>query len=168
MTTSDSNIQVPLSQGFITSISPEDADLCSRTWYAFRTKYGVVYAAQNNWVKDRGEPMLLHRFILERVLGRTLLRHELVDHKDLDGLNNIRGNLRLASASQNHANAKPPKDNKSGYKGVSWHTRVGCWRAVITKNKRQHHLGYFDTPEEAHEAYKKAALELFGEFARFE
>lgn len=42
---------------------------------------------------------------------------------------------------------------------------VDRWLAQINVNKKKIHLGYFSTPEEAHEVYKKAALEHFGEFA---
>jgi hypothetical protein len=88
----------------------------------------------------------------------------LVDHKDTDGLNNIWTNLRQATNSQNNQNSNRYKNNKSGYKGVCWDN--GCWRAYINVNKKRFNLGWFSTPEEAHQAYCKAALEHFGEFAR--
>lgn len=57
-------------------------------------------------------------------------------------------------------------DNTSGYKGVTWDKREQKWRARIGKEGKRKHLGYFDTAEEAHEAYKNAAPEYHGEFAR--
>ena len=53
------------------------------------------------------------------------------------------------------------KINGSKYVGASYHKASGLWRATL----RRKHIGYFDTPQEAHEAYKKAAVEIYGEFA---
>lgn len=89
-----------------------------------------------------------------------------VDHKDGDGLNNKFNNLRLASDTQNAQNTKKRSDNTSGFKGVSWHNKLGQWRAVIVVNKKQIHLGTFWDIQDAVAAYKKAAKHYFGEFAR--
>ncbi len=94
---------------------------------------------------------------------------EQVDHIDSDGLNNRIANLRLATRSENCRNSRTPRTNTSGLKGVS---ASGCangrWRARIKISGREHHLGTFDTPEEAHAAYAAAAREHFGEFGRSE
>jgi AP2 domain/HNH endonuclease len=89
-----------------------------------------------------------------------------VDHKDGDGLNNQRNtNLRLATPTQNQANRGRQKRNKSGVKGVSWIKARGKWGAFICINYKRSNLGSFKTKEEAAEAYRKAAVELYGEFA---
>jgi AP2 domain len=54
--------------------------------------------------------------------------------------------------------------NKVGFKGVTFEKRR--FRAQITKDDKQYHLGYFATPEAAHAAYVEAAKRLHGEFAR--
>jgi hypothetical protein len=94
------------------------------------------------------------------------------DHIDGNGLNNVYApckpinNLRPATKSQNSANTGKRSDNTSGKKGVS---RSGLkWRAAISYLGRTIHLGYFNTPELAHEAYRQAALKYHGEFARTE
>ncbi len=56
-------------------------------------------------------------------------------------------------------------DATSKYIGVSWFKRDGCWRAWITINKKQIHIGYFNSELEAALAYDKKAIELHGEFA---
>lgn len=91
--------------------------------------------------------------------------------RDIDHKNGIPGddrweNLRQATESQNIANGRLRRNNTSGYKGVSKDTKThGKWRAQIKKDGKFVALGSFFTPEEAHAAYVKAALQLFGEFA---
>jgi hypothetical protein len=89
----------------------------------------------------------------------------------IDHINGIRtdnrfSNLREATIHENGCNSRLPKNNKSGFKGVCFHRELGRWQAKIWVNRKQKHLGIFDTPEEAADAYDKAALELHGEFAR--
>lgn len=88
-----------------------------------------------------------------------------VDHKDLNKLNNRWLNLRLATFSQQQANTAAQKDNK--LKGVHFNKNRGNWYAMIFFNGEHIYLGTHKTELEAHEAYKKAAINLFGEFARF-
>jgi hypothetical protein len=88
-----------------------------------------------------------------------------VDHRDNDGLNNRRGNLRISTQSQNVANAAARKTNKSGFKGVSWHSSNNLWRAVIMVHGKQKYLGQYADKVEAAKAYDEAALKFFGEFA---
>jgi hypothetical protein len=88
-----------------------------------------------------------------------------VDHRDQDGLNNRRTNLRVATQSQNLSNRGPQKNNTSGYKGVSLCKATGRWQAIIQYGRKKKRLGRFDTPEQAALAYDKAAVALMGEFA---
>lgn len=84
-----------------------------------------------------------------------------VDHRDGDSGNNHHENLRLSTPAENAQNRLARVDNGAGgLPGVSWHKLRNRWRASIGINRRQIHLGLFDTPEEAHEAYLKAKREL--------
>jgi hypothetical protein len=89
-----------------------------------------------------------------------------IDHKDVNGFNNSIINLRKTTDSLNKANSKRYKNNKSGYKGVVAERHK--FRAMIRVNKKLINLGTYNTPQEAHAAYCKAAKQYFGEFARFE
>ncbi len=76
-----------------------------------------------------------------------------IDHIDRNKLNNRIENLREATHSQNMLNRKKHKTNKSGYKGVSWYSGNKKWKAQVCVNYKVIHLGYFETPELAYEAY---------------
>ena len=91
-----------------------------------------------------------------------------VDHIDGDPSNNRWGNLRLATSSHQKINARRRKDNTSGYRGIWWEQRRSHWIAEIRAEGQRYHLGSFDTAEEAHAAYIKAATRLHGEFARLD
>jgi hypothetical protein len=88
-----------------------------------------------------------------------------VDHIDRNKLNMQKSNLRLATYSQQNANRSKMQTRKttSRYKGVYWDR--GKWKAQITLDYKTKHLGRFSDEWEAAEAYNKAAIERFGEFA---
>ncbi len=92
----------------------------------------------------------------------------IVDHRDGVKSNNSWPNLRLGTQADNQANSKTRSDSFTGLKGVHYYKRVGKWMAGIRVDGRKIHLGYFDSPEPAFEAYQAAALKHHGEFARFD
>ncbi|WYV99228.1 HNH endonuclease [Pseudomonas phage vB_PpuM-KoPa-4] len=73
-----------------------------------------------------------------------------IDHKNRVRSDNRIGNLRLATVVQNANNQSKAKNNTSGYKGVSWCTTRGKYRASIVVDGKRKTLGYYITPEEAH------------------
>lgn len=73
--------------------------------------------------------------------------------------------LRVATHAENMRNQKTPKDNTSGFKGVSWNKRKKKWRAGIRANGKTVNLGDYSSPEAAHTAYCEAAKRYHGEFA---
>ena len=88
----------------------------------------------------------------------------------IDHINHIKDdnrwvNLRDATGSQNQANQAKNKNNKSGYKGVTWNKKNKKWCATITYMRKSMHIGLYTTPQEASEAYRKKSIELNGEFS---
>lgn len=119
-----------------------------------------------------------HGYLVIRVEQRDYLAHRLawlymmgewppydVDHINMDKLDNRWVNLRAATRSQNKANVGLKSTNTTGYKGV-YKDRYNRWISRIMKDYKKIHIGSFGTAEEAHAAYQKKAVELFGEFAR--
>ncbi len=90
---------------------------------------------------------------------------EVLDHINRDRVDNRTDNLREATASENSQNQSMYKNNKSGFKGVSWFKRDKKWVAQIKIDGKKKHLGYFDCKVEAAIAYNEAAIKHHGEFA---
>jgi len=164
----DAHISIPLTKGYVTVVSPEDSDLEGFKWFA-QPRRNTVYAIRTIRLKEDGSrsTQCLHRVILQRILGRSLARNEFVDHRDGDGLNNHRENLRVATHTENMRNQRKSSANTSGYKGVCWHKHVRKWTVQISVNGKYVYLGYFDDIEDAAAAYRQAADKHHGEFANY-
>lgn len=95
---------------------------------------------------------LLHRLAWLISLG-TWPSSE-IDHINGKRDDNRLENLREATPAENSQN----RSHKSvrGLLGASWFKRDNNWRATIKINKKWTYLGYFDTEQEAHEAYLAA------------
>lgn len=110
--------------------------------------------------KVNGEWWKLHNFILNS--------RELIDHKDRNGYNNQKSNLRLATKSENAMNSKLRVDNSSGIKGISWSEEKQKWHAYINLNGKRKFLGYFINIEDAVKVRLKNEIEQFNEFANLD
>lgn len=87
-----------------------------------------------------------------------------LDHINRNKSDNRISNLRIATNQQNQFNQGLPSNNTSGFKGVVWNKNQGKWNAAMTLNGKRHHLGTFETKEEASAAYEKFAKEKQGDF----
>lgn len=121
-------------------------------------------------------------YVFTRLANKTISMHRLilaasceglwVDHKNGNGLDNRRENLRVCTPAQNHQNAPGWITRKCAYKGVSKVKRVNGknggkpWEARICVNRKQAVVGLFKTPKEAALAYDSKARLLHGRFAR--
>lgn len=156
-------IEIPLPGGLCAIVSSEDeAIVRGRSWYASRNLRGkgIVYAS----TMRRDGSVSMHRLIL----GLSD-RQAHVDHRDGNGLNNTRENLRVCTRFENARNARLRIDNTTGFKGVGMNPRTGRYHARIFANGKSNYLGgRFSTAEEAHSSYRAAAERFFGKFARFE
>jgi hypothetical protein len=153
--------KIPLSQEQFALVDDEDfAELSKHKWYAFRrNKEYSYYAIRNIGIKPNRGSERMHNVIMKPPKGFE------VDHKDGNGLNNQRYNLRVCSRSQNMGNTRGQRRNSSRYKGVHWDSRNNNWRPMICKNYKILNLGSFKSEVEAAKAYDAKAKELYGEFA---
>lgn len=165
--------EIQLTQGKVALVDDEDFEYLNQfKWHAHKSR-STYYA--KGYDKNTNKKIIMHRHILgltnSKIFG---------DHKDGDGLNNQRTNIRIATPSQNQKNKKPSGISK--YIGVSFHTSKSKyfskkeniikeysntgWMASITINGKFTYLGKFDSEIEAAKEYNKAAEKHHGEFAR--
>lgn len=154
--------KIPLTRGKFAMVDDEDYDFLNQwKWNAHRGA-NTFYATRGVWIKERKKmkEVAMHRVIL----GLTDSKIH-VDHKDHNGLNNQKENIRRATPSQNCANIKPKEGKTSKFLGVSKRTDNGKWKAEIRKNNIGYRLGTFNNEVDAAKAYNEAAKKLHGEFA---
>lgn len=150
---------IPLSRAMVAIVDPEWVpELEKHNWHAARGGHpdSPYYAATRN--KGGKGRILMHRYIF----GTT---EALVDHINHDTLDNRRANLRAATVAQNGQNTRTPKNNKTGYKGVSWDKENNKFLVVIRHNGKHMHVGRRNTAEAAYALYCETAQRLHGEFA---
>lgn len=146
-------VEISLTRGKVAVVDAADAPLVSRySWYALHVE-GLWYAQAKI---EGGRRVLMHRMILG-------LDGPMTDHRDGDGLNNRRSNLRPCTRSQNMANKKKHRNSTNPYKGIDKYGHK--WRARIRVNTQRLSLGIFLSAEDAARAYDDAARLHFGEFA---
>lgn len=127
-----------------------------RTWYALRH-----LKQDGQWITKT-----LHQEIIGKKQGFV------TDHKDNNGLNCQKENMRLVTWKQNAMNAikmlRKKQSCSSKFKGVSihkTHTNTIHWRARLYINKQVMFTKYFKTEEEAAQYYNEQAIKYFGEYA---
>ena len=121
--------------------------------------YHQGYAVRNS----KHTTILMHRLILERQGFKNFKQGDHINRRRLD---NRRTNLRIATISQNAHNQKRPKNNTSGYKGVSWNTKDKIWRAQIGINGKVIYLGSYHSKLKAAKIYNIAAKKYHKKYAR--
>ena len=153
-------IELYNSKGIVSGISLIDTEDAVRVQHLRwgRHEAGYVY----NMLGARGNRTntYIHNIILPPTDGIE------IDHINGDGLDNRKVNLRLVTHAQNQMNRRKKAEATSIYKGVYWHSGSQIWCAKIGKDSKQTHLGSFVLELDAMKAYNKAALKLFGEYAK--
>lgn len=150
----DSYATISLTKGFVTKVSLCDLELVLRyPWYTHMNHNNpnhkpVYYAC----CKRPKETIRMHNLIMGRL-------H--IDHRNGDGLDNQRNNLRVGSRGQNRMNSHSIK-SKSGFIGVYKEAHAATWAA----RHNSKHIGNFKTAEDAARAYDSVVFVKYGEFAQ--
>lgn len=148
-------IEIPLTRGLFALIDDEDLPLIAGKKWAALSAPNTIYAAHR--FRAEGSRSVKTLYMHRVLLGISHLGHRVRgDHRDGDGLNNRRENLRPASGGQNAGNRRGSRD---GCKGV-----MPCghkWVAFF----REAYIGTFETESDAGHAHDVAARAHYGEFA---
>jgi len=154
--------------GFTVFIDDEDYERIKNiAWWVLDPPKGkryVCYSSFDNSRSPKKRTIYLHRYILG--LGAFRQNPCQVDHINGNTFDCRKSNLRLCTASQNQMNKGKLKNNKSGYKGVSWNKEKNKWSAVIEINDMSILLGRFKDINDAISAYKQGSIKYHGEFGR--
>jgi len=147
--------EIQLVNGGVAFVDDEDYEkVRGYRWYGL-TRPSTTYAI----TKNKGRILRMHRLIMDAPPGLQ------VDHRDHDGLNNCRQNLRLCTHRQNCWNQKKRgKCPSSPYIGV-WVTRTGRYETRVRVDGGRIYLGTFAEERDAALMYDAVVRRLRGEFA---
>lgn len=157
---------IELTLGYCAIIDDADFELVSKfKWHVVCVRHHRY--AHTNVRTDERRPngkykykmMKLHRLIMNAKDG------QLVDHKNSDGLDCRRSNMRLCTSRLNNFNKSAECNSSSEYKGVSWQESRCKWIAAIRVDGKSITIGRFIKEIDAAQAYNSAAKTFFGEFA---
>lgn len=155
--------KIPLTQGYFAIVDNKDYPTLTRNkWLAYTSPTAkTFYAGRCKIVKGKREFIPMHR----EILGLVYKDGVIVDHKDGDGLNNQRYNLRKVTKGLNGHNCKLYSSNSTGYKGVQ-QISAKKWKTVMRVKKKITWVGAFSNIIDAAKAYDKMAILIYGKSAK--
>ncbi|MBE9594389.1 MAG: HNH endonuclease [Proteobacteria bacterium] len=149
--------EIPLTQNQVTLVDDKNFEFLNQwKWFANKNCNTFYAARALSIINGKRRIIKMHH----EIIGYPPKGFE-VDHKNGQGLDNQRHNLRFVTKRQNHQNRRNQKSS-SKYPGVSWDKEKRKWEADITINGKFKFLGYFIDEFEAFDVYKQA-VEAIGE-----
>lgn len=133
------------------------------TWFPCRSADGTRRYALRRGPRPRRRVVMLQRQVMGVQDEPNTVQ---VIFRNGNGLDCRKGNLVIGSPSHARVLSSRPRNSTSGYRGVQRNadaTLTKRWQARILFAGKVHHLGSFDSPEEAARAYDRAALQRYGD-----
>jgi hypothetical protein len=148
---------ITLTGGFKAIVDDSDWVVLSKYRWKTLNANGLLYAART--VGRTGKVVLMHRAIT------NAKKDEVVDHKNNNGLDNRKKNLRRCTQSQNLGNMRKTR-GRSRYKGVYWNKARNKWQVAVGSKGKRIYAGRFEREDDAALAYNILAKKMFGGFAK--
>lgn len=146
-------LAVITSKGDVILTDMEDRPMVEQaSWCVSKTGYAVANIG--------GRVVKMHRYLL----ADSLKPGDLVDHKNRNTLDNRRRNLRPCTHTENMRNVRTSRNNSVGHLGIRL-TKDGKFNVRIVANRKEHHIGNYDSLKLAIEARERAEDLYHGEFA---
>lgn len=160
--------RIPLTQGKFALVDDADFEWLSQwKWHAV-CKNGKYYAVRKQYLRTTADGKEVYDTLyMARVIMRTL-SDCLCDHKDGNGLNDQRSNLRNCTKAENQRNRGPQRNNTSGQKNITWHSQNKMWRVRVSAKGQLTRGGLHHRIEDAIRERNKILEEMHGDFARVE
>jgi hypothetical protein len=152
---------IPLSQNKVALVDAEDYEWLNQWKWSTYKHRNTFYAARNIYGQGQKIKIKMHRLVLGLKEGDG----NICDHRNRNGIDNRRGNLRIVTIGLNNYNCKQYVSNTSGYRGVSWRKGINKWSVRIDKEGITKFCGCYRNLEQAALEYDKAAILLYGENA---
>jgi hypothetical protein len=143
---------ITLIRGRNAQIDDDDFEMVSSMKWYFDGKYAINTTPGKKTIR-------MHQLVMRSLPGQV------IDHKNGDGLDNRKENLRFCARFQNSWNMKIHKHNTSGIKGISWCKETQSWHAQFQHCRKKINLGCYDRIEDAEKIYAETTRKLRGEFA---
>src|SRR4051812_33195080 len=151
------DISTPTHKNIFCKVDDSDFEFLNQWKWTAEKRKNCFYAIRGLCLgKGKQTTIRMHKFLIGSVLD--------VDHRDGDGLNNQRSNLREATVAQNGWNTKS-QGGTSRFKGVCWSEKYTRWQCSMSVNNKHMLIGCFPTEDLAACAYNFAAKKYHGEFA---
>lgn len=148
-------LKITLTQDKFALADVEEYEKLSKSfWWVNPVKGSDIFYARG---RINGKYVKMHNYILGK---------KFVDHKNSNGLDNRKSNLRPSNNSLNAANQRKQNRLKSSkFKGVHWCKQRNKWRAQIQFQGKRKSL-FSINEDKAAELYDRMAIYFFGEFAK--
>jgi len=154
--------EIQLTKGKVALVDDEDFEWLNQfSWQAQKDKETWYVVRHLETIDSKRPSVLMHREILG--LGTYKENPVHVDHRNFNGLDNRKENLRVATHTQSRANRRSFRGSTSQYKGV--HKLGNKWRACLQSEHKNIRIGIFKDEREAAIAYDHFARKHHGEFA---
>lgn len=150
--------EIKLTRGLWALVDDEDYDDLNQYYWNADKKGFAVRNVPSDTTRSGYTTELMHRHIMRAAPGEGIIQ------VDGNRLNNQKHNLRRAPRA-GHRHWFLPGSIPTRYRGVSMQKGYSRYRATLCLEGKMHHLGWYDTMEEAAEAYNQEAARVWGQAA---